>query len=195
MIQLSTKCSGLRQSGKIGLVNSTTTVLFLGVQLLWLSAQYFLTRYCSILRSSLPQSPLTSYCAHSFSFYSPLSRQQQSISSYEFRDVHRDMLKDAPAELQNIILLSTLATPPLTQNSWHYASCSRKVQLSGPVLQSRCPFAPSHRWCTIPATQDETSHFLAFPAAIHSSDNWTTLQLLILFIEWDIYKKRNASEI
>lgn len=44
------------------------------------------------------------------------------------------------------------------------------------------------------AMSNKTSHFPAFPAANHSSGNWTTLKL-ILFIEQDIYEKRNTFEM
>lgn len=44
------------------------------------------------------------------------------------------------------------------------------------------------------SNEPQTCHFPAFPAASHSSDNRTTLRLLILFIEQDIYKKKNSFE-
>lgn len=65
-----------RQSEKTGLFHSTITLLFLQVWLLWLSAQYFLKRNCSMLCSCLPQTQV--------SFYSSLSRPQQPISLHEF---------------------------------------------------------------------------------------------------------------
>lgn len=94
-------------------------------------------------------------------------------------------------ELQNIILLCN-SFPDLTQLTLRFtfpqgaALCARSA-VSLPI----CSFSPLAH---IPAICNKTSYFLAFPAAIHSSDNRTTLQLLILLIEWDIYKKRNTSE-
>lgn len=49
-----------RQSEKTSLFHSTITLLFLQVWLLWLSAQYFLKRNCSILCSCLPQTQFLS---------------------------------------------------------------------------------------------------------------------------------------
>lgn len=184
--------TAFRWSGKTGLVHSIITRLFLWTKPPRLPAQYILTRNHSILCSSLPQSHLASYCVHSVSFYSSLSGQQQSIGSYQFsfsqltnRDIHWDVAKDIPVELQNLTLLSADATPSLTWNGWLCASRSHKARLSVPIPQSCWPFAPSHPWYILLAIPNKTSHFLVFPAAMHSSDNGTTMQLLILCTGWD----------
>lgn len=52
-----------------------------------------------------------------------------------------------------------------------------------PILQSHCTFSPLVH---TPATHNQISHFLVLPAAIQSSDNQSTLQLIILFIELGI---------
>lgn len=119
---------------------------------------------------------------NSVSFYSSLSRPQQPISLHEFSssqlpngDGYCDVTKDAPVELQGITPFSIY--PPSSPN-W-LTLCSLLQRCGSP-----CPSA------LLTLEGRETRHFPAFPAAIRSADNRTTLQLLALFME--IFIKRGT---
>lgn len=86
--------------------------------------------------------------------------------------VHGDVSEDAPVyKATRHYLVFNFPT----QTSWLCASHSRCVAL--------CAHLHLSPWCTAPLEEMETRHFPAFPAAIHSADNQTTVQLLILFME------------